>query len=144
MIKILIFSLLLYLFANLYALWEIYKLRSSGYYHYGYGDALKPKKWLSVLIGNVLDAIIPKHVLEQYVLRFYDPICRPRCLLGNNNKCVECGCKTSAKMFSPFEKCAEDYWAPIIFDKAEYEKIRTEYPVQIIIKYGKETKSENE
>ena len=110
------------------------KLKSEGLKGIGYSECYSPKKLFSVVMGFALNCLIPSHVFEQYVLRFYDKDCKP-CL--DKGKCTMCGCNTKAKMWSPLEEDSGDNWGPIIWNKEEYESLRSKFPVQIDVKYGK-------
>lgn len=99
----------------------------------GWKECFNPFKMLSVVIGFTLWVIIPMHIFEQYVLRFYDDQCRPTCLLGNKGNCISCGCNTKAKMWSPLEKDSKNNWGKIIFSKKAYIELRKKYPINIKI-----------
>lgn len=101
-----------------------------------YTQCFSPIKLVSVLLGFILFTIIPEHILEQYIIRFYDEDCRAECINGNGGKCVSCGCHTRAKMWSPLERCSKTRWQEIIWSKRKYIELRKEYPLQIKIKYG--------
>lgn len=113
-----------------------YRLKTLGLSGIPYGECFNPLKMASVFVGYLLRSIIPDHVFEQYVIRFYDPDCRKDCLLGNDGKCVSCGCDTHSKMWSPMEKDSKSRWGKIIFSKEEYAELRKKYPVTIKITYG--------
>lgn len=106
-------------------------------------ECFNPFKFLSVAYGYLLKLLIPHHVFEQYVLRFYDEDCSV-CI--ENGKCIGgkvcgsecgCGCDVFAKMYSPLEKDSGGNWDSIVFNKDKYSKIRDEYPIEISIKYLK-------
>ena len=100
-----------------------------------YKQCFSPIKQFSVVIG-FLFSLIPQHVFEQYVLRFYDDYCRDACLLGNEGKCVSCDCNTVAKMWSPLEKDSKNNWDKIIWSKKRYLEYRKKYPIKIKIQHG--------
>ena len=99
-------------------------------------ECFSPVKMLSVFIGFLLFVIIPMHIFEQYVLRFYDPYCREKCLMSEAGACDSCGCNAKAKMWSPIERCSRSNWPEIIFSKKKYLQRRKEFPVKIIPEYG--------
>jgi len=131
--KILIF---LYVFGAISACVANFIMRKKGLEGISYKECLSPLKMISVLLGFALKYIIPQHIFEQYVIRFYDPDCRTECVLGNDGNCVACGCDTIAKMWSPFELCKKKRWPPIIWSKKEYKAYRELYPLKIFVKYG--------
>ncbi len=138
-----LYSLLsLYLILSLSAVLVNYRNISKGLGGIPYKDCLNPAKWFSVGYGFLLKFVIPPHVLEQYVLRFYEPDCQV-CL--RNGKCVggtkcgkdcACGCDTLAKMYSPFETDSGENWGKIIFNETLYKQHRREYPIEIKVNYG--------
>lgn len=111
------------------------KLKSKGLKGVDYWKCANPVLWYSVVIGLIFKFLVPLHVFEQYVLRFYDDFCRPNCLLSADGRCVSCGCDAIAKTFSPVERCSNDNWDKIIWNKKEYEELRKETPVEIKIIY---------
>lgn len=96
-------------------------------------ECFSPVKMFSVVLGGIMYMIIPMHVFEQYVLRFYDDHCREACLLGNGGKCISCDCNTRAKMWSPLEKDSKNNWGKIIWSKKRYAELRKKYPLKIKI-----------
>lgn len=111
-------------------------LKRKGLEGISYWDCQNPIKLFSVLIGFILMVVFPMHILEQYILRFYDQDCRRECLLGNNGNCVKCGCYTKAKMWSPLERDSQNRWVGIIWSRKKYEKLRKKYPLKIKIEFG--------
>lgn len=94
-----------------------------------------PLSWLSYVSGNLIMYLCPPHVLEQFMLRFFDKECR-QCV--SDGKCFDCGCDMPAKAYVPYEKCSRGNWGPIIWDKEEYQELRELYPIKIEIKYDNE------
>ncbi len=127
--------LILYIIAALCAMVYNYVLRRKGLEGISYVQCFNPIKLISVWIGFTLWLLVPMHIFEQYVLRFYDPECRTSCLLGNDGSCVKCGCNTTAKMWSPLEKDSNYNWGKIIFSRRKYRELRNKYPVKIKIEY---------
>lgn len=109
-------------------------LKNQGFTGISTAEVLNPLKWVSVFIGYFLKFVIPLHILEQYILRFYDPECRPDCMLVG--RCKTCGCDSVCKAWSPMEECSKKNWPKIIWSKKEYEAFRKKFPVQIKIEYG--------
>lgn len=112
-----------------------WSLKNEGLDGIPWKECFSPIKMLSIIIGFTLYIVIPMHVFEQYVLRFYDDECRNTCLLGNNGKCKSCGCNTLAKMWSPLEKDSRKNWGKIIWSKKKYKILRSKYPVKIKIEF---------
>lgn len=110
------------------------KLKSQGFMGITTAECFNPLKWMSVVFGYTMKFLIPQHVFEQYVLRFYDDYCRENCMIPG--KCIKCGCDAVAKGWSFNEKCSMDNWGPIIFNKDKYEELRKQFPVTIKIEYG--------
>lgn len=129
-----ILTIFLYLFGSVMALRYNKKLKKQGFKGISTAECFNPKKWFSVFIGYLFKFLIPQHVFEQYVLRFYDPECRPLCML--KGPCDVCGCDAIAKGWSYSETCSKGNWPRVIFNKKEYEEFRKNYPVKIEIKYG--------
>lgn len=107
-----------------------------------------PLKWGSVLLGFIYKIIFPPHVLEQYVLRFYDSECRQcikrgECVFYDENGEVRtdkgCGCAMPEKAYVPFECCYEGNWGPIMWNKKKYNDHREKYPINITVEYLTET-----
>lgn len=136
-----------YLGISGYALKINYDNKRDGFEGVPWLDCINPKKWYSVLYGTILYIIIPPHVFEQYVLRFYAEDCQVCIKAG---KCVggsscgadcSCGCDTLKKMYSPFEKDSGNIkgvgrsWTKIIRDKKKYEAVRRNSPVSINIEF---------
>lgn len=119
------------------ALWANYKLKKKGLTGIKYSECINPLKHFSVLLGFLLYILIPQHIFEQYVIRFYDDYCRQTCLLNNDGKCIECGCNTAAKMWSPLEADSRNNWGKIIFSKKKYYEHRNNYPIKIQVKFLK-------
>lgn len=113
-----------------------YVMKKKGLEGISYKECFNPLKMLSVLIGFALKYIIPQHIFEQFVIRFYDEDCRSECILGNDGNCVACGCDTIAKMWSPIEECKKKRWGKIIWSKKKYTAYRQLYPLKIKIQYG--------
>lgn len=124
-----------YLVISTLALGVNNRLKSKGFKGIPNKDCFNPLKWFSVFIGYILKWVIPLHVFEQFVLRLYDPECRPDCIL--RGPCKECACDALAKAYSPLEKCSKGNYPKIIWSKSKYEKFREEFPVRIEVKYGK-------
>lgn len=139
-INALVILLFLYAFAVIVASSVNSRLKSKGLEGIYWKECFNPFKIFSVFFGIFVKNVIPLHVFEQYVLRFYDSYCRPHCLNGNKGHCVSCGCDTEAKMWSPFEKCSQDNWFKIVWNKKKYERIRKESPIEIKITYKNEQK----
>lgn len=117
--------------------YQIYKLKGKGYEEYGYKTALNPVKWASFAYGYIFKTLLPKHVIEQLVLRYYDEDCKTSCYDAPGGKCKHCGCDAIAKASVPFESCSGGNWGPMIMSKEKYQKQREEFPVKIEIKYGR-------
>lgn len=113
------------------------RIKNSGLEGIESKECFNPKKMFSVVFGYILKLIIPSHVFEQYVLRFYSEGCRP-CL--DKGSCVACGCDTKAKMWSPLEKDSKNNWGPIIWSRGKYDLLRSKYPAEVKIFYKKENK----
>ena len=108
-----------YLIFSLSAVWYNRSLKKQGFTGLKYKECFDPRKHLSILLGFLFSVLIPKHVFDQYALRFYDDQCR---------KCIEtgvctlngekgCGCDPWKKALSPFETCSFHNYGPIIFNK---------------------------
>ena len=137
-----VFTILKYYFLAVFAamMYNFY-LRKKGLKGVRYRSLLSPKKLFSVFYGFLLSIILPQHIFEQLVLRVYDPYCRSKCLKGNMNRCIHCGCNVYAKMMSPFEEDSNYNWGKIIFSRSEYERLRSKYPVDIKVVYKKSSKN---
>lgn len=120
---------------------EIIALQKTGYSYYERTDAFNPLIWYQFIAGYLLHWVMPRYVMEQYLIRFYDDFCRKNCYLSEDGKCVNCGCDVNKKVLVPGATCAGGYWGPIVWNKKEYIKFREEYPVEIKITY--KTKGEN-
>lgn len=132
-IKLLIGVLLfVYILGSMIAMSMNYSLKNKGLKGIEWYECFSVYKQFNVAIGFVLKSIIPFHIFEQYVLRFYDEDCKP-CL--DKGKCLYCGCDTKAKMWAPGEEDSNDNWGKIIWSKKEYEKYRKRFPVQIKTEY---------
>lgn len=123
----------LYFLISLEALWFNDKLKKEGFTGIPTVQCFNPLKWVSVFFGYTMKWLIPQHIFEQYVLRFYDEECRVDCML--KGKCITCGCDAIAKGWSPKEKCSNNNWGPIVFNKRKYKALRDKYPVNIKITY---------
>ncbi len=126
----------IYVGSVIIALLMNYNLKSHGLKGISWANCFNPIKIIGVAIGFTLSYMFPLHIFEQYILRFYDVDCRAECLIGNEGKCVSCGCNTRAKMWSPFESCSKNRWAKIIWSRKKYKEYRLKYPVQIKTQYG--------
>lgn len=80
--------------------------------------------------------MIPDHIFEQYVIRHYAEYCKKNCYNSIDGKCVSCGCHAKAKAWSPLEECSLEHWAPIIWNKKEYEELRKEVPLEIKLEFN--------
>lgn len=118
--------------------YQVYRLKQKGYEEYGYATALNPIKWFSFAFGYIFKTLLPKHILEQLILRYYDPECKKDCYDTPGGKCKYCGCDAIAKASVPFESCSGGNWGPMIINKKKYQEHRNQFPVTIIIKYGSE------
>lgn len=98
-------------------------------------DYINPLKWGSVVYATFMKFLFPVHIVEQLVLRMYDKECR-KCV--KNGSCLHCGCDIS-KVYTPWDRCSEGYWGPMVEDAEEYKKIREEFPVEITVRYEKDT-----
>lgn len=124
----------IYVLASVSALYVNRGLKLQGFTGISTLQCFNPVKWFSVFIGYAFKYLIPLHIFEQYVLRFYDPECRPDCI--SKGKCKICGCDSVCKAWSPIESCSKGNWPPVIYDKEEYQNFREEFPVKIKIEYG--------
>jgi hypothetical protein len=122
--------------AGLAMLWNWHLKNNKGLEGIPYLQCNNPIKLFSVVVGFFLYFLFPMHILEQYILRFYDEDCRKECLLGHDGHCVTCGCHTKSKMWSPLEKDSQARWGKIIWRKSKYQALRKKYPVKINITYG--------
>lgn len=127
----------LYLFGASTCLLYRYRLHKKGYVTFKWLECFHPKKLFSVCYGFFIKLIIPEHIFEQMVIRRYDPYCRPNCLLSPMGACKHCGCSAEAKMNSPFEYCVKRHWGTMILRRKNYMKHREEYPISILLKFGK-------
>jgi len=134
--KIFVAIILIYLFSISLAIITNKKLKRRGLQGIKWNECFNPIKLFSVLIGFILYILIPEHIFEQYVIRFYDPYCRKNCLKSDNKECTICGCDVYAKMWSPLEKDSNGNWGKIIISRSKYNKLRKSYPVKINIEYG--------
>jgi len=98
-------------------------------------DYINPLKWGSVLYASFMKFLFPMHIVEQLVLRMYDTECR-KCVA--NGSCLGCGCDIS-KVYTPWDRCSEGNWGPMIDCVEEYARIREEFPVEITVRYEKDT-----
>lgn len=129
----------IYLFSGISACIANYFMRKKGLKGISYLECFNPLKMISVLVGFILKYVIPQHILEQYVIRFYDEDCRRECVFSSDGKCVSCGCDAIAKMWSPIEEDSKKRWGKIIWRKSKYRAFREKYPLKIKIQYGNGT-----
>lgn len=122
---------LLYLVGLLACMWKVRKLKNGGYEEMEHCDCWNPKKWVSFALGFALKHLVADFVFEQYVIRMYDPYCRPNCYEAEDGKCVKCGCDAIAKAMSPSETCSKGQWGPVDFNRKRYEGHRKQYPIKI-------------
>ena len=131
----------LYAFACIVALRVNYKLKSNGFSGIRYKECFFPDKHFSFFIGYLI-SLIPLYIIDQYALRFYDPVCS-NCIVSGT--CVNedgekgCGCNPKAKACSPFETCSFFYWGPIIFNKNKAEEHLKNLNYKILVEYAKRT-----
>lgn len=97
-------------------------------------DWINPVKYLSVLYALFMELMFPLHIVEQIILRMYDMECRECVKRGS---CKYCSCSMS-KVFVPWEKCTNGNWNEMTESKADYQQMREEFPVEILIRYPKE------
>lgn len=128
-----------YFFATIVALVYNKRLKRNGFTGIPWKECFFPEKHFSFLIGYFVSKI-PKHIIEQYVLRFYDDECQ-KCYksgecLHRITKKKTCGCDPYKKACSPFEKCSNSYWGLIIFNKSKAEAFLKSLKYKISITYG--------
>lgn len=130
-----------YCIATISALVVNYRLKKDGFEGIKYSECFSPLKHFSFIVGFLISRI-PMYVIDQYVLRIYDPVCKNCirsgiCTDGQGNK--GCGCNPYAKACSPFETCSFYFWGPIIFNKKKAEEHLKNLNHKIIIEYAKRT-----
>lgn len=125
--------IVLYLIGLALCTYKVKKLKEQGYEEMQYCHCFDPRKWLSFAVGFLLKYLVPNFVLEQYVIRLYDPYCKSNCYESVDGKCVKCGCDAVAKAMSPSETCSAGMWGPIELSRRKYEAHREEYPITIKI-----------
>lgn len=86
------------------------------------------------MYASFMKMMFPLHIVEQLILRMYDMECR-RCVRAG--ACLHCGCDIS-KVYTPWDRCTEGNWGPMIEDAERYKKMRDEFPVEITIRYTKQ------
>lgn len=128
-----VFGRLFLLVGCLYAAWHVWKHRKE-LENIRFQDVINPLKWGSVLFASFMKMMFPLHIVEQLILRMYDMQCR-KCVAKGS--CEHCGCDI-AKVYTPWDVCSDGNWGVMVENKREYEKIREEFPVEIIIRYTKE------
>lgn len=133
----LVFVVSLYCLGLVSSMLTVRSLNRKGYTYMKYTNCFNPVLWISFVYGFSWKLLVPQHVMEQLLLRYYDGFCKPNCYDSEDGKCVHCGCDAVAKAASPFSECAAGYWGHIIFRRKVYEKVRKEFPVTITAKYGK-------
>lgn len=132
--------LALYLITVILTFLTIINLEKEGYDAYSWKDSFNLGLAFSFISGTVFHKLIPEHILEQYVIRLYDPYCKARCYDSEDGKCIDCGCDAVKKAYAPTASCSKGNWGPIIFSKEDYNKLREEYPIKIKVQYGKVSK----
>lgn len=128
-----------YFVACFVAIFLNYRLRKSGFEGIEYKECFYPYKHFSFFIGYLI-SLIPMYVIDQYAIRFYDPVCSNciktgTCTDGEGNK--GCGCDPKAKACSPFEKCSFDFWGPIEFNRERALLLLNKKNCKIVVEYGK-------
>lgn len=108
-----------YLVAVVSALYTNSKLKKKGYTGIPNKECWYPSKHFSYAVGFFI-SLIPHHVLIQYAIRFATEKCRDCqkkgfCLDFHGNK--TCGCDPYKMACSPFEKCKNGNYLPIIWNK---------------------------
>ncbi|MFZ1704316.1 MAG: hypothetical protein WAT79_08210 [Saprospiraceae bacterium] len=129
----------LYMIASIVAVIMNFNLKKNGFEGIKYSECFSPKKHFSFFVGYTI-SLIPMYIIDQYVLRFYDPVCEAcirtgECTDGEGNK--GCGCDPKAKACSPFEKCSFNYWGPIEFNRKKAIELLYNKNCKISIEYGK-------
>lgn len=97
-------------------------------------DWVNPAKWLSVLYASFMKMLFPIHIVEQLIIRMFDPECR-KCM--KQGFCTYCKCDMS-KVYTPWDTCSEGNYPEMIEDETEYREMRKEFPVKIDVSYPKE------
>lgn len=99
-------------------------------------DWLNPVKWVSFCYSLVVSLFMPRHRLEQVVLRMSE--CGDCLKYGS---CKHCGCTTYLKMVVPWEEDSVDpqsdtdqpRWGKML-NKDDWEHMKQQYNIQLQIK----------
>lgn len=102
-------------------------------------DMINPLKWGSVVFASFMKMMFPLHIVEQLILRMYDMECR-KCVAAGS--CMHCGCSIE-KVYTPWDKCSDGNWGPMVEDAEVYRKMREEFPVEVSIWYPREEEIKN-
>lgn len=108
---------------------------SLGYTGIPWKQCFNPLKMLSFVLGWGI-SIVPKHIIDQYVIRLYSKDCRQCFKEGEcfNEENENCGCPPYQKACSPFEACM-GHWDPIIWSKKKWEKKILDNPFDLTINF---------
>jgi hypothetical protein len=116
---------------------------------YFFHDITDPVKWFYVVYAWLLEKLIPPHILEQMIIRLYEPDCFKmvpdpkdktqmiKVSCRENGECFYCGCDMN-KVYVPYDSCSEGNWGSMIFNKKAYAEWRKKYPIKlkVDIEYG--------
>ena len=109
----------LYVLAVVLALLTNRSLKKKEYQGIPWKECFYPSKHLSFFVGFVI-GLIPQHILIQYSIRFLSKKCRD---CQKSGECLNyfgkktCGCHPYKKACSPWEKCINGVYGPIIWNK---------------------------
>ena len=110
-----LFVLAFYITSVISALILNKRLKSKMFDGIPWADCFKPKKIFSVIFGWTLSFFVPRETLEQFSIRFTNEQCKECYRTG---RCVyakrPCGCDPYKMACSPWERCKNGNWGPIM------------------------------